>query len=114
MSKMQQRHEEAIERVRSQSRPRSQTSEPEPIKSVTFQEEHLEFHSPNDKDPTASSSSSGIRQHDARDLNAILQEAEKRSLERDAKNQEKLDELRGIVIKLTKDHIGIENDLLSV
>ena len=78
--------------------------EPVPSKSVTFQEEYLVFHSPNDKDTVATSSSSGIRQHDARDLNVILKEAEQRSLERDANNREKLDELRGIVIKLAQDH----------
>ena len=59
MLKMQDQHEEAIERVRSQSRSRSRTPGPPIHKAVTFEDEDLEFHSPDNRLPTVASSSSG-------------------------------------------------------
>ena len=79
------------------------------------------FHSPQDKDPAASSSSRTREQSrppvdtSVGDLTIILREAEQRSLERDVKNQEELDTLQELVLKFardaqTNDQIEIDDD----
>ena len=112
MLKMQDQHEEAIERVRVQSRSRSRTPGPPINKSVTFNAEDLDFQSPENRPSTAASSSSGLVQYAQQDdrLSNVIKEAENRSLERDARNQVKLYELRDIAVKLTQDHFQQADD----